>query len=184
MEIRDLALFFHILTLLGAMSLAAILHSAEWRQRGAQTVQELRLHAAAYEWGKFFPVFIFLLLGTGSWLLHENKEKYDFDTPWVWTAIVALIVLFISGGAVLGRHGAAYGKALAAAPDGPVTPELRAQALATVPWAVSNMNTALAISVMFNMVNKPDEDIEAIGVLVVGSILGALVGVLGARGKG
>lgn len=184
MEIRDLALFFHILTLLGAISLAGILHSAEWRSRGAQTTQELRLHAAAYDWGKFFPVFIFLLLATGYWLLSENEDRYDWDTPWVWTAVVALIVLFISGGAVLGRHAGAYGKLLAATPDGPIPAEVRAQTMATLPWAVSHMNTALAISVVFNMVNKPDQAIEAIGTLVVGAILGAIVGVLGSRSAG
>lgn len=181
MEIRDLALFLHILTLLAAIGLSATLHSAEWRSRGAQTVQELRLHGRTYAWGKLFPVFIFLLLATGYWLLEVKDARYEWGTPWVWTAVVALIILGILGGAVLDRHSGRYNQLLADTPDGPVSAELRAQATATVPWIASHLSTALAISVVFNMVNKPDQDIEAIGTLVVGAVAGSLLGWLGSR---
>lgn len=182
MEIRDLALFLHILVLLAAIGLSATLHTAEWRSRGTRTLSELRVHARAYEAGKLFPVIIFLLLASGYWLLELNDTRYEWGTSWVWTAVVALIVLFATGGGVLSRHEGQYAKLLATQPDdGPIPADVRAHVMAGLPWVVSHMSTGLALAVVFNMVNKPDEDIEAIGTLVGGMVVGSLIGWLGSR---
>jgi hypothetical protein len=183
MKTYDVALFLHILVLLAAIGLGSILHSGEWRSRGATTIAELRVHTKVYSWGKLFPVLILLLFGTGAWLLHLSDDRFDFGTPWVWTAIVALVILFVSGGAVLGRHAAGFGKLLAAQPDGPISPEVRAQAFAPAVWVTSHMNTALAISVAFNMVTKPETDAKAVIAPIVGIVVGSLIG-LAARPKG
>jgi hypothetical protein len=182
METYDVVLFLHILTLLCALGLGSILHAAEWGQRRATTIQELRTITRPYAWGKLFPVFIILLFAFGAWLLQLSDDRFDFGVAWVWTAVIALAILMVSGGAVLGRHAAHYGKLLAATPDGPITPEARAAAFDTTAWTVSHMNTALAVSVVFNMVSKPGTA-GAITVLVVGMAIGGTVGLLGARGR-
>ncbi len=180
METYDVVLFLHILTLLAAIALAGILHAAEWQQRAATTIQELRTITKPFAWGQLFPVLIILLLTEGMYLIHLSDDVYGFGDAWVWTAIIALVILMVSGGAILGRHAARYGTLLAETPDGPITDEARAAAFDRSAWTVSHMNTALAIAVVFNMVNKPGTA-GAIAVLVVGIAVGSAIGLAGAR---
>jgi hypothetical protein len=180
METYDIALFLHILVLLIAIGLGSVLHTAEWQQRKATTVQELRVISRPFAWGKLFPVLIILLFGLGAWLIHLSEDRFDFGDGWIWTAVAALVVLFISGGAVLGRHAARYGKLLAETPDGPIPDEVRRTAFDPTTWAVSHMNTALALGVVLNMVTKP-ETAGSIVVLVVAIVLGSTIGLMGAK---
>ena len=186
MHLYDVALFLHILTLLAAIGLGTTLHHAEWSTRKATTVGQLRTITGVYRRGNLFPVLIILLFGGGAWLLHLSKkrtETFHFSDPWVWTAIAALVILMVSGGAVLGRHASAYAKLLDATADGPITPEVRAATFMPVIWATSHMNTCLAIAVVFNMVTKPSDTFSAIAVLVIGIVVGTLIGLAGARGR-
>lgn len=180
MHTYNVVLFLHIATLLAAISLAGILHSAEWRQRGSTTIQELRILSAPYKWGALFPILIILLLAEGMYLVHLSHDEFDLGDGWVWTAIVALAILFASGGAVLDRHAKKYATLLALSADGPITDEARAAAFDRTAWAVSHMNTALAVGVVFNMVNKPGPA-GAVIVLVVAMALGTGIGLAGAR---
>ncbi len=186
MHLYNVALFLHIATLLGAIGLGTTLHHAEWSTRRATTVGELRTITGVYRRGIFFPFLILLLFGTGSWLLHLSKKQSDtfhFGDSWVWTAVVALAILMVTGGAIVGRHASRYAKLLAATPDGPMTPEVRAATFETTTWATSHLNTALAIAVVFNMTTKPSDDAGAIVVLVIGIVVGSLAGFAGARGR-
>ena len=185
MRLYDVVLFLHILTLLVAFGLGITLHHAEWSTRTARTVGELRTITGVYRRGTFFPVLIVLLFVGGAELVHlskKNGEEFHFGDAWVWTALVSLVILMVSGGAVLGRHATRYAKLLAATPDGAITPEVRAATFEPLTWATSHMNTALAIAVVFNMVTKPSDDLSAIGALAVGIVVGSLVGIVGARG--
>jgi hypothetical protein len=186
MHLYDVVLFLHILTILAAIGLGTTLHHAEWSTRTATTVGELRTITKVYRRGNLFPILIILLFLEGAWLLHLSKkgdETFHFDDAWVWTAIVALVILMISGGAILGRQTSKHAKLLAAAPDGPITPEVRAATFTTSTWVTSHMNTFLAIAVVFNMVTKPSGNPTAIAVLVIGIVIGALVGLAGVRGR-
>jgi hypothetical protein len=180
METYDVVLFLHILTLLAAIGLGSILHAAEWQQRSATTIGELRTLSRPYKWGQLFPVLIILLFAEGMYLIHLSDEVYDYGDAWIWTAIIALVILMISGGAILGRHAAHYGKLLAESPDGPITDEARKAAFDPTAWSVSHMNTALALAVVFNMVTKP-ETAGSIVVLVVGIVVGTVLGRVGAK---
>lgn len=186
MHLYDVVLFLHILTILAAIGLGTTLHHAEWSTRAATTVGELRTTTGVFRRGNLFPILIILLFGEGAWLLHLSKkhgETFHFGDAWVWTAIVALAILMISGGAILGRHATKYAKLIAATPDGPITPEVRAATFTTTTWATSHMNTFLAIAVVFNMVTKPSGDAAAIAVLVIGMVVGILIGLAGAHGR-
>ena len=175
--------FIHIATLLSAIALAGYLHVTEWQFRTATTLSELRLLFGPQKWGVLFAPIVGLLLFEGFYLIHLSKDEsrtFDFSDGWVWTATVALAILFGSGAGIMGPHGEKTGKALAALGDGPVTPEARALVASPVTWVVGHANTLLAVSVACNMVNKPSAPI-AILVLVVGSSIGAAIGVIGSR---
>jgi hypothetical protein len=186
MHLYDVVLFLHIATLLAAIGLGTTLHHAEWSTRRATTVSELRTTTGVYRRGNLFPILIILLFAEGAWLLHLSKkqdETFHFGDAWVWTAVVALVILMITGGAVLGREASKYAKLIAATPEGPITPEVRAATFKSSTWATSHMNTFLAIAVVFNMVTKPSNHATAIGVLLIGMAVGALIGLSGARGR-
>ena len=175
--------FAHISVLLCAIALAGTLHTTEWLMPRTTTVGELRILARTQKWGVLFAPIIGLLLLLGGWLVKLSDDRtlrYHYSDGWVWTAIVALGILFVAGPAVMGRHADALNKAIDAAPEGPVTPELRAATAAPVPWVVGYATTFLAVSVACNMVNKPSAPV-AILVLVVGSAIGAVIGYLGNR---
>jgi hypothetical protein len=184
MELYDVVKFAHIAVLLAAIALAGTLHATEWLMPRAKTVGELRLLARPQKLGVLFVPVIALLLLLGAWLLKlsqdDGRAEYSFSDGWVWTAVVALVVLFACGGGIMGPHADKLNKAVDDTPDGPVTPELKAMAAAPVPWVVGHFNTFLAISVASNMVNKPDAPV-AVLVLVVGTSVGAAIGVIGSR---
>ena len=181
MKLFDVVLFLHIAALLGAIANAGIIHHAEWSSRRATTVSELRLWAGVVRrFGPLFPIFIALLLVLGAWLVHLSKREFHFDDGWVITAVGALVVLGGVGGGVLDPAAKKVVAQLAAAPDGPVTPELRTLVSNPVTWTLGHMSTGLALGVAFSMTTKPDVG-GALACLAVGAGVGALIGNLGSR---
>ena len=179
----EFALICHIASLTMAFFLAGAVHAAEWRAPGAKSVADLRAISAPLAWGKYFPIALLGLLGFGSWMIHLSKgngEEFTFSNGWVWTAIVAIVFIGASGGAILAPHGKKLGMALATTPDGPVTPELRHLSIDPFTWAVSHMNGVLALGVVCNMVVKPDAA-SAIIILVVAFVVGSALGALLAK---
>jgi hypothetical protein len=183
MELYDVVLFCHIAVLLFAMALTGTIHSSEWLAVRTSTVQEMRVLARPQAWGILFaPVVAFLLL-LGSWLVKLSDDRardYSFSDGWVWTAAVVLAIAFVAGFAVEGPHAERLLKALAAAPDGPVTPELRELASNRFTWVVGHAVTFMVIGVVSNMVNKPGAAV-AILVIVVGAVVGSLLALVGLR---
>lgn len=183
MKLYDVVKFAHIAVLLAAIALAGILHATHWLMPRAKTVAELRVLARPQKWGVGFAPIIVLLLGLGAWLVHLSDDRaatYTYSDGWVWTAIVALAILFAGGVGVEGPHAEALNKAVDATPDGPITPELRAEVAKPLSWVLSHAMTFLAVSVACNMVNKPGAPV-AILVLVVGTAIGGLIGLIGSR---
>jgi hypothetical protein len=183
MELYDVVKFAHIAVLLAAIALAGVLHATHWMMPRAKTVAELRVLARPQKWGVGFAPIIGLLLLLGAWLVHLSDDravKYDYSDGWVWTALIALAILFVGGIAIEGPHAEKLNKAVDATPEGPVTPELRAEVANPLNWVFGHAMTFLAVSVACNMVNKPGAAV-AILVLVVGTAIGALIGLAGSR---
>ncbi|MGB8651832.1 MAG: hypothetical protein WCD35_14350 [Mycobacteriales bacterium] len=181
MHLVDVVLFLHIVAALAAFSVSTVIHVGEWSSRRATTVAELRAWAVLTKrLSPLFPVLIAILLGLGAWLLHLSGGEFRWSDGWVVAAVVALGVLFVSGVAVLDPTARTYAAALVAAPDGPVTPELRAASRNALPWTLGHLNTGLALAVVLNMTTKPAGTTAAL-VLVLGAGLGGLIGHSGAR---
>jgi hypothetical protein len=183
MELYDLVLFLHLGVLLCAIALAGVLHASEWLLPRARSVAELRLISRPQSWGVLFAPIVAALLLLGMWLVKLSEDQdatYQLSDGWVWTAVVVLAILFISGAGIMGRHATQLAKVLDEAPDGPVTPDLRALATNPVPWVVGHANTFMAVAVVSNMVNKPGAAISAL-VIVGGTLIGAALGLAGMR---
>lgn len=186
MELYDVVLFIHITVLLAAMALAGTIHVSEWLVARASTVQEMRTLAKPQAWGILFAPVVALMLFVGAWLVQLSDDhlvgaaEYSFSDGWVWTAVAVLVFAFVAGFALEGPHAERLGKALAEAPDGPATPELKALATAPVPWVVGHAVPFMIVAVVANMVNKPGTAISLL-VIVAGSVIGALLGLMGSR---
>ena len=99
---------------------------------------------------------------------------------WVWTAVVVLVLAFAAGAGLEGPHAERLNAALAAEPDGPPSPEIRALAASTVPWVLGHAVTFMVLGVMVNMVNKPGAPVSVL-VIAVGALVGGLLGLVGSR---
>ena len=175
MSADGFALFLHLAALMAAFILSGMLHISEYQVRYAGTVDELRLVTRPFKYGPLFAPLLIVIVGAGSWLVSLSDDAFSMGDGWVVTGMVASLVLFVDGPVVMGRHGAELGKALAAAPAGTASPELRAVVCAPVPWMVGHANTAGVLGVIYAMVNKTS-GLESALIVVGAAVIGAVVG--------
>jgi hypothetical protein len=182
MTLYNVVLFVHIFVLLAAIALAGSIHGCEVLMRRAQSVAQMRVLALPGRLGPAFAVLVLLLVGFGSWLtaLSKDPDKFTMSDPFIWTALVGAALLILSGPIIHAPHGKHLRTALDAAAEGPVSPELRAIALARPGVTTGWWNTCLAIGIAFNMVNKPGT-VACIVDLVVASAVGILLGLWSSR---
>ncbi|HUR50688.1 MAG TPA: hypothetical protein VMZ11_01050 [Mycobacteriales bacterium] len=184
MELYEVVLFTHIAVVLAAFALTGAIHVSEWLTVRASTVQEMRILSKPMAWGVLFAPVVALLLFLGAWLVQLSDDRaaaeYSFSDGWVWTAAVVLAFAFVAGFALEGPAAQRLGKALAEAPDGPATAELRAQASEPLPWLVGHAVPFMIVGVVSNMVNKPGTAVSLL-VIAVGAMVGLLLGWLGLR---
>lgn len=173
-------LFLHISVAIVAFAMAGVMHSGLQVMGRARRVEEVRTWGAVmHRVEPLFPVMALLLLGLGAWLVHlgqHTDDKFSFSTGWILTAIITLVVVEAIGGAVLAPRGKKLSELVAAAPDGEVTPEIRAAARDPLFWDMAHLTTFGFLGVVFIMAAKPDGAWAA-----VFPIAGAVVGVVLSR---
>ena len=172
MKTYDVVLFLHIFAALFTFGVAGVMHVLLTRLRAANQVRQLRehmpvLHAA----GPLFPAGALALFALGGWLVQLSDEKIQWSDGWVLTAIVSLVAMEAVGGAVIARHSARLEQAVEAAPDGPVSAELRALALDRGIWLGAHFSTAVALGIVFLMTVKPSGAASFV-VIVIAAIAG------------
>ena len=172
----EVVLALHIMAVVAAFFLSGGLHITEYLMKGATTMAEVRRLARPAKFAPLFAPIVIAIFGLGLTLLHMDEgSAYSASDGWVWTAMLALLVLFLDGPLVLARYGKKLEGLIEATPDGPVPDNVRAAAAAPVPWVVSHANTFLALSVILNMATKPSTAYSVV-VIVVGTAIGAALG--------
>lgn len=181
MAAYDVVLALHIIAALAAFGMSTLLHGSEWMARRARSVAELRPLGTAMRYGFLMPLFgtTLVALGVVLVLISPEDEKVGFGDPFVWCGLVAYVLLTASG-AVMAPYSKAIASAVAAAPDGPIDPELRSIVLARPGTVVGHMATALLLAVVVDMTTRPDALVAPL-VLAGGLVLGYLVGEVAAR---
>jgi hypothetical protein len=183
MHLVNVILFVHVFIVLCAISIAAILHTAQFVSRGATTTATLKAWSpTAHRIEPLFPVLALVLFGLGAWLVQLSHGEFRWSDGWVITATVGLALMEAVGGAVLAPHGKKQHEAIMAAADGPIDPALRAMVVDPLPWAAAFFETATALGIVWIMINKPNGAASAI-IVAAFAIVGALIGVAAARGK-
>ena len=174
MTLYTVALFLHVLGALALGAVIALLLAGLMRARQASTVEELRLWSGlAHGNVRVVPLAVLLLLVPAVYLV---VAAWGWTTPWIDVALGAVVII-----ALLGRFG--FGQRLAAlhtealqAPGGPIPAALRRRRADPTLWTAVWLSTALFLSVVFLMTNKPDL-LGALVTVAVALVAGALVSV-------
>jgi hypothetical protein len=174
-------LYVHLLSLFIGIGAASVLLVCLFQLRAARTLEQ------AAPWGmmsgkvgKFFPVAILGLFGTGAYMTSETTFPWTWSTRWIDVGIAVLVVLFAQGFGIAERTGHKLGAAMQANGPGPLGPECRRLALHPGLWVVEFTNIGLVLGVVWNMTQKPGLG-EALAAVLIGYAVGAALALLVTR---
>ncbi len=172
----NVALFLHVGVVIITFMIAAVLHAALNLLVRAETAEEARpIARVVHRLDPLFPFFALAILGFGFWLIGASPKHGDdhwkVGDGWILTALIALIAIEGLAGAFLAPHAKKLVAAIEAAPNGPLSSELRAQTRDPFIWYVGHTATVGFLGVVFVMTNKPSG-----GVAVLAVVIGVLVG--------
>lgn len=174
MDIHHIALFLHIVTLMAAGGATAVTKLAVGRRARARTVGEaLDWHNVLVSTSKVFPICLVSFVLTGSYMVSVIGMR-GWSSGFV-VAGLAGVALLLASGTFLGIKGKAVAKVLEKiAKEGSDRP---APKLVPPPLVVvlPVVNTAISLSVVFDMVTKPASIPVALGVIAIGIGIGAVV---------
>ncbi len=166
-------LYVHLLALFVGIGAGAVLLACLLQLRAARTLEQaVPWGMMAGKVGKFFPIAILGLFGTGLYLTTEDTLPWSMGTGWVDVGIAALVVLFVQGAGIAERTGHKLGAALQANGPGPLGPEARRMALHPGLWVVEFSNLGIVFGVVWNMTQKPGFG-GSLAAVLVGYAVGA-----------
>ncbi|HEU5369200.1 MAG TPA: DUF2269 family protein [Ktedonobacterales bacterium] len=150
-----LALFAHILGVIGLFVGLSFTLASALRLRRARTVAQVR---AETTFGGAQRVLIvassLLLLAAG---IYMTVTAWDSDPPWILVSLAALLVMGVLGGGVSGRRLSAIEKAAAAEDEaGSISPALKRQLADPVLLTAMQTTGMIGLGVVFLMTAKPD----------------------------
>lgn len=174
-------LYVHLLSLFVGIGAAAVLLVCLFQLRAARTLEQAGPWGMmAGKVGKFFPIAILGLFGTGAYMTSETTFPWTWSTRWIDVGIVVLVVLFAQGFGIAERTGHKLGAAMQANGPGPLGPECRRLALHPGLWVVEFTNIGLVLGVVWNMTQKPGLG-GSIAAVLVGYAVGAALALLVTR---
>ena len=166
-------LYVHLLSLFIGIGAASVLLVCLFQLRAARTLEQAGPWGMmAGKVGKFFPVAILGLFGTGAYMTSETTFPWTWSTRWIDVGIAVLVVLFAQGFGIAERTGHKLGAAMQANGPGPLGPECRRLALHPGLWVVEFTNIGLVLGVVWNMTQKPGLG-EALAAVLIGYAVGA-----------
>ncbi|HEX6780221.1 MAG TPA: DUF2269 family protein [Ktedonobacterales bacterium] len=171
MSFYTLALFAHILGVLGVFIGIALDWATTLRLRRARTVALVREVTSLVGFqARLIQISALLLLVAG---IYMTATAWSRDTPWIVVSLAALIVMGGLSGGVNGRRLAAIRKAAGASSDAVLPPAL--QRRVADPVLLIGVQTALMVGLgaLFLMTTKPDWP-GALMTLAVAVVLGVL----------
>jgi hypothetical protein len=168
-------LFLHLMFLFVGIGAGAVLLVCLFQLRAARTLEQaVPWGAVAGQVGKFFPIAIIGLFGTGAYM---TQHFWTWSTRWIDIAIVALVLLAVQGAGIGERAGHKLKAALMANGPGPLGPEARRAALSPGLWVVEFSNLGIVFGVVWNMTQKPSFG-ESLAAVLVGYAVGAVSALL------
>jgi hypothetical protein len=174
-------LYVHLLALFVGVGAASVLLACLLQLRAARMLEQaVPWGMMAGKVGKFFPIAILGLFGTGAYMTSETTFPWTWSTSWIEVGIAALVVLTVQGAGIGERTGHKLAAALQANGPGPLGPEARRMALHPGLWVVEFSNIGIVFGVVWNMTEKPGLG-ESIAAVLVGYAVGAVLALLVTR---
>ena len=171
-------LYLHLLSLFIGIGAGSVILACLLQLRAARTVEQAAPWGMmAGKVGKFFPIAILGLFGTGAYM---TSDLWTWSTRWIDVAIAALVVLLLQGALIAERTGHKLGAALQANGPGPLGPEARRMALHPGLWVVEFSNLGIVFGVVWNMTVKPGLG-ESLAAVLIGYVVGAALALLVTR---
>jgi hypothetical protein len=171
-------LYVHFLALFVGVGAGAVILACLLQLKAARTVEQAGPWGMmAGKVGKFFPIAILGLFGTGAYMTSETTFPWTWSTGWIEVAIGALVVLTVQGAGIAERTGHKLGAALQANGPGPLGPEARRMCLHPGLWVVEFSNLGIVFGVVWNMTQKPGLG-ESLAAVLIGYAAGAVAALL------
>ncbi|HEY2209956.1 MAG TPA: hypothetical protein VGH26_11785 [Gaiellaceae bacterium] len=168
-------LFLHLMFLFVGIGAGAVLLVCLFQLQAARTLEQAApWGGVAGQVGKFFPIAIIGLFGTGAYM---TQHFWTWSTGWIDIAIVALVVLAVQGAGFGERAGHKLKAALMANGPGPLGPEARRAALSPGLWVVEFSNLGIVFGVVWNMTQKPGFG-ESLAAVLISYAVGAVAALL------
>ena len=172
---EGVAMFFHIAAVIITFMIAAVLHTALLRMRGAQRASDLKVWAPLVRrLEPLMPVGAIVILLSGWWLIHLSGGEADWSDGWIASSVGALVVIEAIAGLTLPRRTRALTETIDRADDGPVADGLHQLIFDPVLWYVSHFATVTFFGVVFVMAARPTGLWSPVTILLVSVIVGLL----------
>jgi hypothetical protein len=171
-------LYVHLLSLFVGIGAASVLLACLLQLRAARTLEQaVPWGMLAGKVGKFFPVSILGLFGTGAYMTVETSFPWTWGTRWIDVGIGVLVLLFLQGAGVAERTAHKLQAAMKANGPGPLGPEARRMALHPGLWVVEFSNVGMVFGVVWNMTQKPGLG-GSLAAVLIGYAVGAALALL------
>jgi len=171
MSLYNIALFIHILGVLGMFIAIGLELTGMFRMRAARTVEQV------LEWSriseplqKVFPIVSLLILLPGLYML---MTTWGWTVAWINASLIGLVAMSVLGAGINGRKGKAIHDAAEVSAHGPISSELRNRINDTTFWTSVLTLTTASLGIIFLMTVKPD----LIGTLVT-AVISTVVGIM------
>ncbi len=169
----SLALFAHIVGVLGLFIAIGLVWISILRLQRAQTIAQVRERISlASVQERLLPTASLLILLAG---IYMTITTWGWKTPWIDVSLAALVVMGTLGGAVINRRLKAMriASSTAEAPAGSIPAELRRQITDPVLWIAVQTNGFTGLGVVFLMTTKSDL-VGSLITLAVSLVLGVV----------
>jgi Predicted integral membrane protein (DUF2269) len=171
MSLYALALFAHLVGVLGLFITIALQWTSILRLRRAQTIAQVR------EWASLVGILSWLGPASGLLLLvagmYMTATAWNMNTPWITVSFFALVFLSVLGMGVTLRRLRAIRRSAAEAASGPIPPAVQRQIHDPLLWTSAQVMGGTALGVVLLMTTKPNLAVSLL-VLVAALILGVL----------
>lgn len=170
-----LALFVHVLGVIGLFVAVGVVNIAYARMRRAVTLEQLREWTTTAQSAGKSIVFTSLVVLIPA--VYMVIVAWRFTTPWVAASLITVIALAILGATVSGRTIERIAAMTQTASPGPIPRELRAALAAPHLWLIEGARVTLLIGIVFLMTTKPDL-FGSVLALVIMLLLGIITGLI------
>jgi hypothetical protein len=172
MDAYHIALFLHIVTLIVAACVTAVVKLAIGRRARARTIGEaLDWHGVMLSAAKIFPICLALFVITGGYML-SLTQVHVWSTGFVVAGLVGVVLLLVSG-IYLGTQGRALTNVLNGMAKGGLDQPVPRMVPPAPVVMLPVVNTGIALAVVFDMVTKPASVTTALAIVAAGIILSA-----------